>query len=98
MSTIHPSSVQLLVKGNDSAARPLVLVHDGGGTVAAYRSLGAIEGDIYAISDPRFNDGLPWDGGIPEMAKVYLGLVKQAVPAREILIGGEYRAPAPAER
>ncbi|KAH7025267.1 Alpha/Beta hydrolase protein [Microdochium trichocladiopsis] len=82
------SPVEQLVAGTNPAALPLVLIHDGGGTVDSYRSLGPFECDIYAISDPRFEDEQPWQGGMREMAQAYLDLIKEKVPSKEILLGG----------
>ncbi|KAH8902232.1 hypothetical protein BR93DRAFT_990845 [Coniochaeta sp. PMI_546] len=63
---MHPliSPISQLAQGTNPSAVPLVLIHDGGGTVSSYRALGPLDCDIYAISDPRFEDGLSWEGGI----------------------------------
>lgn len=72
----------------DANATPLVLLHDGGGTVLSYQALGPLDRDVYGISDPRFDAGKPWSGGIPEMARAYLQMIKAAIPQRNILLGG----------
>ncbi|KAH7016706.1 Alpha/Beta hydrolase protein [Ilyonectria destructans] len=76
-----------LAYGNASST-PLVLLHDGGGTVLSYQALGPLDRDVYGISDPRFDIGRPWDGGIPEMARVYAEMIKTRIPHKSILIGG----------
>lgn len=87
---MHPliSPISQLAQGTSPSAVPLVLIHDGGGTVSSYRALGPLDCDIYAISDPKFEDGLSWEGGISEMARTYLGLIRETIPSREILLGG----------
>lgn len=72
----------------DASATPLVLLHDGGGTVLSYQALGPLDRAVYGISDPRFNSGKPWDGGIPEMARAYLQMIKAELPQRNIILGG----------
>ena len=80
--------IEQLVKGKNEGAVPLLLIHDGGGTVVSYRVLGPLDCDIYAISDPRFEDGRPWEGGMREMAATYLKLIKEKFRGKEILLGG----------
>jgi thioesterase domain-containing protein len=72
----------------DAKATPLVLLHDGGGTVLSYQALGPLDRNVYGISDPRFDAGKPWAGGIPEMARTYLQMIKTEIPQRNILLGG----------
>lgn len=72
----------------DANATPLVLLHDGGGTVLSYQALGPLDRDVYGISDPRFDAGKPWAGGIPEMARAYLQMIKAGISQRNILLGG----------
>lgn len=82
------SPIEQLVTGTNPSAVPLVLIHDGGGTVDSYRALGPFDCDCWAISDPRFEDGRPWQGGMREMARNYLNLIKERVPQKNILLGG----------
>lgn len=67
---------------------PLVLTHDGGGTCFAYCCLNPLGRPVYAIRNPHFYSGAPWPGGIPEMARHYVGLVRAAVPRGRLLLGG----------
>lgn len=67
---------------------PLVLIHDGGGTVFTYFNIKDIGRDMYAIGDPRFQSSTPWEGGIPEMAANYTQQLERNVPAGKVILGG----------
>jgi hypothetical protein len=67
---------------------PLVLLHDGGGTIFSYHALGPLNRDVYGISNPRFEDGKAWEGGIHEMAQAYAQMIKAKIPRGKILLGG----------
>ncbi|KAL1872671.1 hypothetical protein Daus18300_004217 [Diaporthe australafricana] len=67
---------------------PLVLIHDGGGTCFSYYCLNPIGRLVYEIHNPHFCSGKPWPGGIPEMARHYVELMRKAVPQGQILLGG----------
>lgn len=67
---------------------PLVLIHDGGGTCFSYYCLNPIGRIVYEIHNPHFYSAKPWPGGIPEMARHYVGLMRKAVPRGRILLGG----------
>ncbi|KAK2009264.1 thioesterase domain-containing protein [Colletotrichum eremochloae] len=58
---------------------PLFLVHDGGGTSFAYHCLGPLDRAVFGIANPRFHSGVPWDGGLPEMAATYLRMIRTTV-------------------
>lgn len=75
---------------NDSLA-PLVLLHDGGGTIYSYHALGPLHRNVYGISNPKFDAEHQWEGGIPEMANTYANMIRDNVPKGEILLGGRYR-------
>lgn len=72
----------------DTSDVPLVLTHDGGGTCFAYYCLNPLGRPTYEIHNPRFESGEPWPGGVPEMARHYVGLVRDAVPPGPLLLGG----------
>lgn len=72
----------------DSSHVPLVLIHDGGGTCFSYHCLDPLGRPTYAIHNPRFNSQKPWAGGIPEMARLYVDLLRDAVPPGDVLLGG----------
>jgi pimeloyl-ACP methyl ester carboxylesterase len=67
---------------------PLVLIHDGGGTIFSYYCLGELDRPVHGIPNPHYTSGSSWEGGIPEMAAHYLKLIKSAVPSGDILLGG----------
>ncbi|QSS59715.1 thioesterase domain-containing protein [Histoplasma capsulatum] len=69
-------------------ATPLVLVHDGGGTIVSYCYLDSLDRAVYGIQNPRLYSGQPWDGGLPEMARVYADLILSVVPSGPLLLGG----------
>ncbi|EFQ26009.1 thioesterase domain-containing protein [Colletotrichum graminicola] len=69
---------------------PLILVHDGGGTTFAYHCLGPLDRAVFGIANPRFHSGVPWDGGLPEMAATYLRMIRATVTK-----GRDYPAQAP---
>lgn len=43
---------------------------------------------VYEIHNPHFYSAKPWPGGIPEMARHYVGLMRKAVPRGRVLLGG----------
>ncbi|KAL2017113.1 hypothetical protein VTK56DRAFT_2585 [Thermocarpiscus australiensis] len=67
---------------------PLVLIHDGGGTIFSYYCLGELGRPLFGIANPRFYSGGAWEGGIPQMARHYLDFIKSAVPRGNVIIGG----------
>lgn len=67
---------------------PLVLIHDGGGTTYSYHLVGDLGRLVYGIFNPNYETGRKWEGGIPEMARHYLALIKSVVPRGKIIIGG----------
>lgn len=58
---------------------PVFLIHDGGGTTFAYHCLNPISRCVYGIHNPHFYSQDKFQGGIPEMARLYCNLVKEAV-------------------
>ncbi|KZL80924.1 thioesterase domain-containing protein [Colletotrichum incanum] len=69
---------------------PLFLVHDGGGTTFAYHCLSSLDRAVFGIANPRFHSGVPWEGGLPEMAATYLQMIRNTVTKSQ-----EYPALAP---
>ena len=67
---------------------PLVLIHDGGGTIFSYHCLGRLDRPIYGIANPRYHTGESWEGGIPEMARHYVKLIKSVIPRGKFILGG----------
>lgn len=75
---------------NKPSKTPLVLIHDGGGTVFSYHLLGSLDRDVWAIHNPHFESGEPWAGGMDEMAQHYIQLLKDARISGGIFLGGTY--------
>jgi thioesterase domain-containing protein len=76
---------------NTPAARkpPLVLIHDGGGTIFSYHMLPSLGRPLYGIADPRFNSGVPWERGVADMAAAYIPHIKAAAgPRGRVVLGG----------
>ncbi|KAK0667449.1 Alpha/Beta hydrolase protein [Cercophora samala] len=67
---------------------PLVLIHDGGGTVFSYYCLNDLDRPVHGISNPHYDSGEPFPGGIPEMAELYIKYIKSVVPRGNLIIGG----------
>ncbi|KAL7921044.1 Alpha/Beta hydrolase protein [Trichoderma austrokoningii] len=67
---------------------PLVLIHDGGGTTFGYFMLGNMYRDVWAIHNPHFFDGGAFEGGLDEMARLYIGFMNDAGIKGSILLGG----------
>ncbi|KAK4240168.1 hypothetical protein C8A03DRAFT_13475 [Achaetomium macrosporum] len=67
---------------------PLVLIHDGGGTIFSYYCLGDLGRPVFGIANPNYPSGESWVGGIPEMARRYIEFIKLAVPRGDLIIGG----------
>ena len=74
---------------------PLVLLHDGGGTTFSYHCLDPTSRPLYGVHNAHFDEGGWWEGGIPEMATHYIGLLKKALPTGgDILLGGKCLQPS----
>ncbi|KAL1841013.1 hypothetical protein VTJ49DRAFT_7529 [Mycothermus thermophilus] len=76
----------------DEKVTPLLLIHDGGGTTFSYYCLGNIGRLVYGIANPRYHSGAAWEGGIPEMARHYIGMLKLGLPrsdgTKRVILGG----------
>ncbi|KAG8410084.1 hypothetical protein J3458_019152 [Metarhizium acridum] len=72
----NPTQVQFVPPGKaHNSPLPLVLIHDGGGTTFSYFVLGSLARDVWAVHNPNYFEGLPWEGGMDEMAKKYLDFI-----------------------
>ncbi|KAL7793645.1 Alpha/Beta hydrolase protein [Trichoderma ceciliae] len=67
---------------------PLVLIHDGGGTTFGYYILGSLYREVWAIHNPHFFDGGAFEGGIDEMARLYITYMNDTGIRGNILLGG----------
>jgi iterative type I PKS product template protein len=79
----------LLQAGNGSSRAPLFLIHDGGGTAHHYGRISPLGRQVWGIHNPRFPAGGKWEGGLVEMARHYVELIKSKLDgARECVVGG----------
>ncbi|CAK7269785.1 hypothetical protein SEPCBS119000_003747 [Sporothrix epigloea] len=67
---------------------PLILIHDGGGTTFSYHLVGDLNRTVLGIANPRFRSGIPWAGGLREMATAYAASVEGAVSSGPVILGG----------
>ncbi|CAH0021011.1 unnamed protein product [Clonostachys rhizophaga] len=67
---------------------PLVLIHDGSGLIFSYFWLGTLGRAVYGISNPNFETGGGREGGLPQMARDYISLIKSVMPSGKVLLGG----------
>ncbi|KAK3314236.1 hypothetical protein B0H66DRAFT_630727 [Apodospora peruviana] len=73
----------------EAARTPLILIHDGGGTTFSYYCLHQGLGrPVYGLSNPHFHTGDHWAGGLPEMARHYVGLLRATIGTGNIILGG----------
>ena len=92
----NPTQVQYWTTGkqateapNGSAPKPLILIHDGGGTTFAYFTIGRLERDVWAIHSPTFTAAQPWEGGMNGMVRQYIKLIEEGAGIKgDILLGG----------
>lgn len=85
----NPTQVQFVPPGKaHNSPLPLVLIHDGGGTTFSYFVLGSLERDVWAVHNPNYFEGLPWEGGMDEMAKKYLDFIAGELVG-PIMLGGK---------
>ncbi|KAL3478830.1 Alpha/Beta hydrolase protein [Aspergillus californicus] len=77
-----------LIQPGPAAAAPLFLLHDGGGTIFNYFMLGDLDRPVYGIQDPKFGSAEQWEGGMEEMARLYISFIRAAIPQGPILLGG----------
>lgn len=87
MLDTNPTLIQPGAAGQTSRT-PLVLIHDGSGLISSYFWLGPLGRKVFGISNPRFESGGKWEGGLGEMATTYKSLIKSVIPRGKVLIGG----------
>ena len=74
---------------------PLILIHDGGGTIFNYFLLKPLRRPVWGIYNPKWDTGETWEGGLHEMAVEYLRLIRTVVPSGNILLGGKLKQAVP---
>ncbi|RYN63884.1 hypothetical protein AA0119_g13195 [Alternaria tenuissima] len=71
-----------------AAPAPLVLFHDGGGTLFSYFFLESLGRDVFGFADPRATSGQQWKDGITEMAIHYYRRMKMEIRPGSVILGG----------
>ncbi|KAF3012567.1 hypothetical protein E8E14_002465 [Neopestalotiopsis sp. 37M] len=84
----NPLQLQYCPAGDTGNDTPLILIHDGGGTIFPYFRLGSLNRDVWAIHDPHFSTSDLWKGGIDEMAEHYMNSIKTAGIRGSVILGG----------
>jgi hypothetical protein len=72
-----------------STTLPLVLIHDGGGTIFQYYLLGPFSRQVFGISSPYFESGSKPPDGVPQLAKEYAHAIEAEIGHGDIVLGGE---------
>lgn len=86
----NPTQVQFMPPAKAAnPPLPLVLIHDSGGTTFSYFLLGSLSRDVWAIHNPKYFDGLRWEGGMDEMARKYLEYIGSEGLSGPIILGGK---------
>jgi hypothetical protein len=67
---------------------PLVLIHDGSGTVFHYYMLGPLNRTLYAIAYPYFDSQSMPAGGLHQLATEYVAAIRETVGKGPIIVGG----------
>ncbi|KDQ13893.1 hypothetical protein BOTBODRAFT_363123 [Botryobasidium botryosum FD-172 SS1] len=75
-------------KGDDNAALPLFLIHDGSGLSHYYARISPIGRTLWGIHNPWIHTAQPWDGGLLGMATEYARLIKQKIGPSGCIVGG----------
>lgn len=88
MDDENPTQIQWAPEFQGPALTPLVLIHDGGGTTFGYYTLESLNRDVYGIHNPHYYSAEPWKGGMDEMARHYIQLLKNARISGTIFLGG----------
>lgn len=72
------------------APSPLVLFHDGGGTVFSYFLLDSLDRDVLGFSHPGTTSGQHWDSSIVDMATYYYKQMKASMKPGNVILGGKH--------
>lgn len=71
---------------------PLILFHDGAGTLFSYFLLQTLGRDVFGFEDPSVASGdkQTCGGGVREMAAYYYASMKGSMRPSPVILGGEY--------
>lgn len=87
----NPSKVQLTpAYKRSNPPAPLVLIHDGGGTTFGYFILGSLYREVWAMHNPRYWDSTAFEGGMDEMARLYIANMYESGLKGPIVLGGTF--------
>lgn len=96
MNFPNPFPIQRAPRGSHRA--PLVLIHDGGGTIFSYLKLSPLDRAVYGIHNKRPGPHGRWEGGLHQMAEEYYGLIKSIISNGPFILGGQYIPRPPLNR
>lgn len=88
----NPTLIQTLSKKSrqvSSPALPLILFHDGSGTIFNYFLLEPLGRDVFGFADPKAAAEGEWEGGIAEMAQYYYDCMEQVIAPGAVILGGK---------
>jgi hypothetical protein len=74
---------------------PLILLHDGGGTIFQYFFLGPLNRETYAIASPYFESENRPNRGISQLAAEYIQAIRRETQHKSFIIGGLFRPLTP---
>ncbi|EKG09596.1 hypothetical protein MPH_13350, partial [Macrophomina phaseolina MS6] len=87
MSSITVVQIQSPEAFNSETA-PLILIHDGGGTIFQYFLLDSLRRPTYGIANPWFDDPKSFFGNMEDLASIYARAIRDAFkPGESVLLG-----------
>lgn len=88
----NPALVQE-ARNRPASSIPVVLIHDGGGTIFGYYLLGELHParELWAIYNPDHDSAKPYPLTMEEMARSYIQLIETSGIRGPIYLGGKPR-------
>ena len=71
-----------------SSTTPLVLIHDGSGTIFHYYMLGPLNRTVYGVAYPYFDDQTMPPGGLHQLATEYAEAIRETIGKGSVIVGG----------
>ena len=71
-----------------SSTTPLVLIHDGSGTIFHYYMLGPLNRTVYGVAYPYFDDQAIPPGDLHQLAKEYAQAIRETIGKGSVIVGG----------
>lgn len=78
-----------ITRNNSGSSVPLILIHDGGGTIFQYYTLGPLSRDVYGIANPYFSSGDGDAVSITDLASKYAEVIQKSFGSSSVIVGGE---------